>query len=530
MRKKTINRLKTVRVLLAIIFFTPVLLFLIDFVDLLPDAIGKIFHLQIVQAILWGAGILVVVYIMLTLLYGRFYCSMICPAGILQDIFNRLACIGKKKKNGSMRFRYHAPTNGLRYIILSVTALLAVFGFTELLLLLDPYSNFGRIAANLFRPVLIWINNLLSGILSSHGNYILYHVSVDISTAALISAIIAFLVFAVMVYFRGRLFCNTLCPVGALLSIFSRVSFYRVKIDPDTCNTCQSCERTCKAEAIDSQHHHVDMSRCVSCFNCLVSCNKKAIQYRFAPPVTFGKKQTIPTPFPERKSELTEQVLATHQFAKSRRLFIATSASLASAAPIWAFAQEKSAADIKTPVTPPGAMELSRFKKYCTGCHLCVVQCPSHVLKPAGLQFGWSYLLKPYMSYENNFCNYTCTVCSEVCPTHAIRPITEAQKKVTQIGIANFYIDKCIVHTEGTDCGACSEHCPTQAVHMMPYKGTLTIPQINPHLCIGCGGCESICPVSPDRAIVVVANDIHQTAELPPEEEVRKIDSIDFGF
>jgi formate hydrogenlyase subunit 6/NADH:ubiquinone oxidoreductase subunit I len=117
-----------------------------------------------------------------------------------------------------------------------------------------------------------------------------------------------------------------------------------------------------------------------------------------------------------------------------------------------------------------------------------------------------------------------------VCPTHAIKTITEEEKKVTQVGIAKFFMEKCIVHTEGTDCGACSEHCSTQAVHMIPYKGTITIPKIEPELCIGCGGCESICPVRPERAIVVIANDIHQTAELPPVEEVRKIDSIDFGF
>ena len=170
------------------------------------------------------------------------------------------------------------------------------------------------------------------------------------------------------------------------------------------------------------------------------------------------------------------------------------------------------------------------FKDLCTGCHLCVTQCPSQVLRPAGMEYGFDYLLKPHMSYLNSYCNYECTVCSEVCPTHAIRPITKEEKVTTQVGVAHFFINRCIVHTENTDCGACSEHCPTQAVQMVPYKGTLTIPQVNPDLCIGCGGCESICPVRPMRAIIIKANDVHKQVEKPKQEEVKEIEVTDFGF
>ncbi|HCC52283.1 MAG TPA: ferredoxin, partial [Porphyromonadaceae bacterium] len=221
MRKKTINMLKVLRIILAIIVFTPILLFFLDFADILPDSLNRLLHIQLMPAILSPTAILII-YFLLTLLFGRIYCSVICPAGILQDIFNRISCIGKKKKNGKMRFRYHKPANWLRYIILGLTAVLGIFGITELCLLLDPYSNFGRIATNLFRPAAVWINNLLADFLSSKGNYSLYHVTIHTSTVALVSAIVAFLVFAVMTYFRGRLFCNTICPVGALLSLVSR--------------------------------------------------------------------------------------------------------------------------------------------------------------------------------------------------------------------------------------------------------------------------------------------------------------------
>ncbi|MEG1543965.1 MAG: 4Fe-4S binding protein, partial [Tannerellaceae bacterium] len=95
---------------------------------------------------------------------------------------------------------------------------------------------------------------------------------------------------------------------------------------------------------------------------------------------------------------------------------------------------------------------------------------------------------------------------------------------------ATFFINRCIVNTERTDCGACSEHCPTQAVHMVPFEGTLTIPHVEPELCIGCGGCESICPVRPMRAIIVKANNTHRTVTLPKTEEVEKVEVEDFGF
>jgi ferredoxin len=219
------------------------------------------------------------------------------------------------------------------------------------------------------------------------------------------------------------------------------------------------------------------------------------------------------------------------EISESRRSFITAGVALAGSVPLAALAQGVTQPSSKRePVTPPGSLNIGRFKDLCTGCHLCVVHCPSHVLHSAGLEFGLGYMLKPHMSYRNSYCNYTCTVCSEVCPTDAIRPITVEEKAVIQMGIANFYQHLCVVYTDETDCGACSEHCPSKAVHMVPYKETLTIPQVEPELCIGCGGCESICPVRPDRAIVIVANKVHQKAEKPKEEKVEEIEVDDFGF
>ena len=150
---KSVHFLKVLRVILAILFFTPFLLFFILPSNKLPVSLHTIGHIQLLPAILNGMFIWVSILVLITLFFGRIYCSVLCPAGVLQDIINRLYCIGKKKKKGSRRFSYHQPHDWLRYVLLALTGGLALFGFMELCTLLDPYSNFGRIAANLFRPV-----------------------------------------------------------------------------------------------------------------------------------------------------------------------------------------------------------------------------------------------------------------------------------------------------------------------------------------------------------------------------------------
>ena len=166
---------------------------------------------------------------------------------------------------------------------------------------------------------------------------------------------------------------------------------------------------------------------------------------------------------------------------------------------------------------------------YVPDCQICVTQCPSHVLRPTGLEYGFDYMLKPRIAYIDSYCNYECTVCSEVCPTHAIKPLTKEEKATTQVGIATFFINRCIVKTEGRIAGLVrSTALPSRAYGSL--RGTLTIPQVNPDLCIGCGGCESICPVRPMRAIIIKANEVHKFVEKPKEEEVKKVEIDDFGF
>jgi polyferredoxin len=510
------NILKTVRVALALLIFIPLLLYFCDFANVLPSLLHGLAHIQVVPAILVGsAGILIGLFL-LTVLFGRVYCSVICPLGILQDIISRFTGRGKRKSGKNRRFAYAKPQTILRYVLLAVCISAMVFGITAPVLYLDPYSNFGRIAVNLFRPVAMEGNNLVNWIALKFNNYDFYHVTIyTVTNLSLAIAAIALLVVGLTALFRGRLFCNTICPVGSLLGIISRFSVFRIIVDPLKCTGCGLCERACKSQCIDSKGKAVDNSRCVNCFNCLDRCKVEGVKYQFA-----GKKAAETGAIP----------------CRSRRSFFATIVGVAATLPFVparAKTGETTGQTGRIPITPPGSGSLAHFKKHCTACHLCVTHCPQQVLKPAGFDFGWDYAFKPHLTfYESAFCNYECTACSEICPNGAIKRVTVDEKSVIQIGIARFDMGRCVVYTDRTSCGACSEHCPTRAVKMEPYEGALTLPHVYDELCIGCGGCESICPVRPVKAINIQALEVHQTAVKEREEQPEEVDrdSLDFGF
>ncbi|MDR3338596.1 MAG: 4Fe-4S binding protein [Candidatus Symbiothrix sp.] len=533
------NILKLIRILLAIVIFLPIVFFLCDFADIVPNSFANLLKIQLVPAVLSGSIVILIVLAALTILFGRIYCSIICPLGILQDIIAWFTKRGKKKNKKKRWYHYAKPQHILRYALLAICIAFLIFGITTPLTYLDPYSNFGRIAVNIFRPITIEGNNLLNLVALKFNNFSFYHVTIHtVTMLSLTIAFIAFLVVGLMSLLRGRLFCNTICPVGSFLGLIAKYALFRIIVDESRCNKCGSCEKSCKSECINSKEGLIDHSRCVTCFNCIETCNKKkALNYRFAyKPSTTSLEEKF-----ETKREITslQEPLwvdsGRTNKGMNRRSFMLTSAAIAVSVPFvpaWAQKQEIDVTKL-TPVTPPGSRGLKHFKAHCTACHLCVTHCPQQILKPAGFKYGIDYAFKPHMVFfESAYCNYECTVCSEVCPNGAIERLTKEEKIVTQVGIAQFAKERCVVYTEHTSCGACSEHCPVKAVRMEPYIGGLTLPRMYPELCIGCGGCESICPVRPVKAINVMANEFHHTAEKPVEEEMKEINSedLEFGF
>ncbi|MFA5045911.1 MAG: 4Fe-4S dicluster domain-containing protein [Paludibacter sp.] len=507
--------LKNIRIVLSLLFFIPIFLFFIDFSGIVPLHLHALLMFQWIPALLSLNMVIIGVLLILSLLFGRIYCSTLCPLGVLQDILSWKSRLFRKRKK-KLRFHHSKPLNVLRYSILATTVLLFVFGSSFLVIQLDPYSIFGRMASQLFQPLVILANNGLASIVNGMGNYSLYQVEQNsFVPVAFGISLFFFILVGIMSWFRGRLFCNTICPVGSTLGLLSKVSFFHISIQESSCTHCGLCEKSCKSECIDSKAMKVDDSRCVSCFNCISSCKNGSVKYN----IRFKPKAEIPSQTPSNNS---------------RRTFLLTSGAVIST---LALAETKKLTGKKDnilsrkPVMPPGAGNLEHFNTHCTGCQLCVTKCPMDVLKPAALQYGISGIMQPHLEFSTEvFCTYDCNICSTVCPTQALNHLTMDDKKLIQIGVAQFRKDMCVVFTDETDCGACSEHCPTQAVHMIDYKNGLTIPEVTEDICIGCGACESICPVKPFKAIYIEGNVTQIKAKKPKEAKVFDKVIDDFGF
>ena len=454
--------------------------------------------LGLLQGITWiSAGCLAV--LVLTLVFGRIYCAMLCPLGVLMDLSAWLARrSGKRRK---LPYRPGRPWLRASVVFISGAALLA--GTAVPLGLLDPYSLFGKITAATLRPALAESNHLLA----ASGWFDPVKTSPVALTTFMFSITLLTIVISVAVL-RGRLWCNTLCPVGAVLGFVSRHSIFRLKIADSACVGCSMCERVCPAQCIDFRNHRIDHSRCVMCLDCVTSCRRSGIH--LSREKWHGRPGRSPQP---ETSMITAGGAPSARAMPSihRRTFLTAAAAL----PAVALAGQGGGSakpPRPRPVLPPGAKSLAHFQSRCTACHLCVANCPEQVLRPSVTAHGLAGFLQPYQDFNVSFCSYNCSNCSHICPTGAIQPITVDERRTVQAGVARFNPDLCVVKTKGTSCGACNEHCPTQAVHMVPWEKNLTIPEVDTELCIGCGGCEYICPVRPQRAIVVDGLPVHARA------------------
>ena len=458
-----------------------------------------------------GAGfILISVF---TLLYGRAYCSFLCPLGALQDIIIRFRTKALRKP-----FSFDKARNALKYGVLVSVILVLITGSMYLLNLLDPFANFGRIISDLARPAYVYLNNAVAYALNTFDIYAVKPMSSHYLSFSVAAAVSGFLiVLSMMTLWKGRLYCNTLCPVGGILSLFAGASLYKLEIVKDRCTSCGLCEKACKSQCIDYKNHVIDFTQCVDCYNCVDSCKSGAVKYVKKLPVKKGEN-----------------------YSEGRKNAIAAIAAGTGAAILYLSGAEKLMANLDGSLTglgpdniisPPGSRDVKRFMSKCIGCHMCVSNCPTKVLTPADKQSGIDGIMQPRMDYDASYCNYSCTVCSHICPTSAILPLTVDEKKVTQIGKARFIENNCVVKTKNVQCTICNEYCPTKAASMVPY-GThgLEIPKVIEDLCIGCGACEHVCPARPKKAIIVEARTKHGLARKPDATKQKAKETKAFPF
>ena len=471
--------LRKIRITLAAVMFVCITLLFLDFTGTMHHWVSWMPKLQFLEAVLALNVVAIVVLVVLTIVFGRIYCSIICPLGILQDIFG---WFGKKAKKN--RYSYSKEKKWLRYPVLVVFIIALVAGIGTLFQLLAPYSTFGLIATNLLQPVYQAGNNVLAAIAEHYDSYAFYHSNIWLrSLPSLIIAAVAFIILFILAWRNGRTYCNTICPVGTFLSFISRFSFLKGHFDTEKCKNCSMCSKNCKAACIDYKTHTVDATRCVVCGNCIENCKFGALKYSRGSRVSRDSKENRNTPIDSSKRSflLSSALLTTAALAQEAKK---TDGGLAEI-------QDKVAPERQTPLTPPGSLSVKNMTQHCTGCQLCISECPNEVLRPSS---DWLHLMQPTMSYERGYCRPECNRCSEVCPAGAIKPISHEDKASTQFGHAVWVKKNCIPLTDGVECGNCARHCPVGAIEMVPSnpddEESPYVPAVNENRCIGCGACE----------------------------------------
>jgi len=357
--------------------------------------------------------------VLVTLLFGRVYCSVLCPLGLFQEIL--MAVFRRKNKVRKNR--------GYKYFLAALVWGALAGGTVVLLRQIDPYTLFGAAASG---------------------------AGVGVSAA---------LILGVLVWFKGRYFCTNICPVGAVLGLVARFSPFKIYLQKDTCVSCGLCSAKCPTGSIDFRNKAVDNETCVKCFRCVGSCPHGSLHYGLkpAPEVPFnpGRRQLL----------IGGAVVATFILAAKSGIKLS----------------QKAAQKIKKVILPAGAGSPESFANRCLNCNLCVENCPMKIIKKANGNYPAVHL-----DYSENFCDYDCNRCSQVCPSGAIKRLSLPEKQNTRIGLSIIDADKCI------KCGLCVMKCPKEAIDKVGNG----FPQVLADRCIGCGVCQNACPV---KAITVQA-------------------------
>jgi MauM/NapG family ferredoxin protein len=448
--------------------------------DPLVATVAMIGSRAFIATMIWAGALLV-----LTLVFGRFFCGYICPLGTLID-FSDFLIHGKKHKKETVEPK---PNRRIKYYVLTGALFASLLG-ANFLAFLSPMSIAPRSFTLVLFPPVIWLMNgavdLVRPILLAIGldnfaqvNFQRYFFSTGIASFFLLAGII------VANFWRKRFWCRYLCPTGAFLSLFSRFGIIKRKVNDPLCTDCKLCAAKCDMRAVDLNPRHTVLSECTLCGDCIDGCKKNGVTVGFS---GFGTEK-------ENGSLNIE-----------RRGFIQSAAAgLLLAATVKAGLNSPKNINGRF-IRPPGSLPEPEFLARCIRCGECMKTCKTNGLQPADLECGFDGLWTPHLVPRKGPCEDKCNMCGHVCPTQAIRALPLPEKQFVKLGTAVIDRHRCIAWEQEKLCLICAEICPIHAIDSMVvdnFKGPFKRPFVMDDKCIGCGYCEKACPVYGRAAIEV---------------------------
>lgn len=426
------------------------------------------------KGLLWSLVIIVP-----TLFLGRFFCSWICPLGILNQFVSWL--FSMRRPSEEYEINQYRPSYRIKYYLLGVLLVLAAFGSLQI---------------GLLDPIALMVRSFTASVLPAADRVGLdvYLFEPVFNGGVLIAGILVGILLANR--FLTRWWCRVLCPLGGLLGLLSRRAPLRIQRDVDKCIDCNKCLKSCQGGC--DPHAELRVSECHVCMNCIEDCPTQALH--------FG----LPN---ERSSRHLPLDI-------NRRRLVETLVASAVAFPMIRSSVSANTNPAPKVIRPPGSLPEEEFLARCIKCSACMKVCPTNVLQPALLEGGFEGLWTPVLQNRIGYCEQNCVLCGQVCPTGAIQSITVQEKvgappfeQPIKLGTAFYDHGRCLPWAMHTECIVCEEMCPTspkaiwyKTVDIPGRDGKpvkLKQPYVEPRLCIGCGICENKCPVEDLAAIRV---------------------------